>query len=108
MSLGQQVVLYWTSETVAQLLMVPLARENFVRRTAGEMPVRMTKTGQAAKAAPEPGSATQLLRDHSEEGRSWSANHEEEGPHALLEPSPTPSGWDNGFLGTGGRKKASC
>lgn len=44
MSVGKQVVLYWTNETVAQVSMVPWS-VNFVRRTAGEMPVRMTKTG---------------------------------------------------------------
>ena len=44
MSVGKQVVLYWTNETVAQVSIVPWS-VNFVRRTAGEMPVRMTKTG---------------------------------------------------------------
>ena len=34
MSVGKQVVLYWTNETVAQVSMVPWS-VNFVRRTSG-------------------------------------------------------------------------
>lgn len=44
MSVGKQVALYWTSKTVAQVFTVTWP-VNFVKRTAGEMPVRMTRTG---------------------------------------------------------------
>lgn len=44
MSVGKQVALYWTSKTVAQVSMVPWP-VNFVKRTAGETPVRTTRTG---------------------------------------------------------------
>lgn len=55
MSLGQQVVLYWTSETVAQLLMVPWPVNFSEEDSRRDLPVRMTKTGLgAAKAALNP------------------------------------------------------